>query len=570
MTPGRGVLATGGAALPESVDVLVLGSGAAGLVAALRAADADASVCVAEKATRLGGTTAAGGGVIWAPGTRVSALGGFDDTPERGAAYLSASSGHVMHQADIDWYVQTAANAIAYLDEHTQVQLTPLARPDYHGDWPGAAAGGRSLDNDAFDPAEVPGLTELLRPSSYFPLLTMAERDALDGRAPDAALLAERAERGVRTMGGALVGALVASALERGVDVVADARATAIDRDEAGSWLVQFDGHAVRAAAVVVATGGFEWSERLRDAFLAFPVTPISAPSNEGDGLELGLAAGASVADMTAIWGVPVLTSPTQRYDGIPSGRMGNVEMTLPGSIVVNTRGDRFVNEALAYHDACRAFGEVDPLTGTFRNTPAWLVFDHAFASTYPIAGSTPGAAPAWATTAETLEDLAASIGVDPVGLVETVAEFNEHAAVGDDPVFGRGQRPEDRFLGDASHAPNPCLAPLATPPFSAVPIHAGVLGTSGGLRTDQHGRVLDWRSEPIPGLFAAGNVAAGVFRNTYPGGGATLGSAITRAYVAGAAAGDLVSGLATESADEAATESATGSATEEDTWTSH
>ena len=540
-----GALLTGTAALPADIDVLVLGSGAAGLVAALRAADAVASVVVAEKADRLGGTTCAGGGVIWAPATAVGSSAGFADSVEDGVAYLSASSGHVMDAEAIDWYVRTAADAIDYLTTRTRVALTALARPDYRGEWPGAAQGGRSLDNDAFDPAGFPGLADALRPSSYFPLLTMAERDGLNGRAPDPSLLEQRRQRGVRTMGGALVGALVASALDRGIRIVRSVRADGLDL-AGDAWSVSFGDTTVIARSVVIATGGFEWNPRLRDAFLAFPVTPISAPSNEGDGLELGLAAGAAVADMTAIWGVPVLASPTQTYDGLPSGRMGNVEMTLPGSIVVNTEGRRFVNEALAYHDACRMFGDTDPATGRQRNNPAWLVFDSAFAARYPIAGAAAGAIPDWAVTADSFEELADELGTDPAGLVQTVARFNEDAERGRDTQFGRGDSPQDRFLGDATHSPNPCLAPLSTPPYAAVPIHAGALGTSGGLRTDVDGRVLDWDGTPLDGLFAAGNAAAGVFRNTYPGGGATLGSAVTRAYVAGAtAASHAVSAVA-------------------------
>lgn len=538
-----GSLREGSAALPADTDVLVLGSGAAGLIAALRAADAGARVVVAEKAVQLGGTTCAGGGVIWAPATDVAAAAGFIDSADDGRAYLSASSGHVMDADTIDWYVRTVGDTIAYLTDHTRVQLTALARPDYRGEWPGSAAGGRSLDNDAFDPAEFPGLADALRPSSYFPLLTMAERDSLNGRAPDAALLDARRKRGVRTMGGALVGSLVASALDRGVEIVRGVRANDLERVGA-SWRVGFGDAAVTARAVVIATGGFEWSPRLRDAFLAFPVTPISAPSNEGDGLELGLAAGAAVADMTAVWGVPVLTPPTQTYDGEPSGRMGNVEMTLPGSIVVNAAGERFVNEALAYHDTCRMFGDTDPATGRSRNTPAWLLFDHDFAARYPLAGSPAGAAPEWAVTADSIEALAAAVGIDPAGLAATIARFNADAEGGRDTQFGRGGSAQDRFLGDATHGPNPCLAPLRTPPFAAVPIHPGVLGTSGGLRTDTEGRVLDWADAAIPGLYAAGNVAAGVFRNTYPGGGATLGSAVARAFVAGAAAAADLTGV--------------------------
>lgn len=530
--------------LAAAYDVVVAGSGAAGLVAAVRAADAGLSVLVAEKAALLGGTTAAGGGVMWAPNNHLAGDAGFSDSHDRAVAYLTEAAGHVLSAEEIDWYVRTAPRAVEYLTSNTRVSMTPIARPDYHLEWNGAADGGRGLDNNAFDPSDYPGLAEAIRPSSYFPLLTMTERDELNGRAADPELLAKRAATGVRTMGGALVGRLLASALDRGVHMVAEAPVEDLVRTGNG-WTVTIGtgtgttgagtgSRTVAAPAVVLASGGFEWNPRLRRAFLPFPVTPISAPSNEGDGLELGLKAGAAVADMTAIWGVPVISAPAHQYDGRQSGRMGNVEMTLPGSITVNAAGKRFVNEALNYHDACRVFASVDPHTGRQQNNPAWLVFDSAYLSKYPVAGSTPGSPAEWMTSAGTVEELAGKLGIDPAGLSDTVARFNADAAAGVDTEFHRGATPQDRFLGDSGNTPNPCLAPLATGPFHAVPISAGVLGTSGGLDTDFDGRVLDRNRRPIPGLYAAGNVAASVFRNNYPGGGATLGSAITRAFAAG------------------------------------
>lgn len=545
--PEPGSLLTPVGQLAAAYDVVVVGSGAAGLVSAVRAADAGLSVLVAEKAALLGGTTAAGGGVMWAPNNHLARKAGFRDSHDDAVAYLSEAAGHVLSAEEIDWYVRTAPRAVEYLNGSTRVSMTPIARPDYHMEWNGAADGGRGLDNDAFDPSAYPGLAEAIRPSSYFPLLTMTERDELNGRAADPGLLARRAASGVRTMGGALVGRLLASALDRGVHIAAQSPVADLVRNGTG-WTVMLgdapDGNGtasttravkqVEAAAVVLASGGFEWNPRLREAFLAFPVTPISAPSNEGDGLELGLKNGAAVADMTAIWGVPVISAPEHQYDGRQSGRMGNVEMTLPGSILVNAAGQRFVNEALNYHDACRGFASVDPHTGRQQNNPAWLVFDSTYLSKYPVAGSIPGSPAGWMTSAGTVEELAERLGIDAAALGATVVRFNAGAAVGIDPEFHRGATPQDRFLGDSGTTPNPCLAPLATGPFYAVSVSAGVLGTSGGLETDLDGRVLDRHRRPIPGLYAAGNVSAGVFRNNYPGGGATLGSAITRAFAVG------------------------------------
>lgn len=523
--------------LSETYDVVVVGSGAAGLVSAVRAADAGLSVLVVEKATLLGGTTAAGGGVMWAPNNHLARAAGYADSHADGVAYLGAAAGHVLSAAEIEWYVATAPRAVSYLDGHTKVSMVPISRPDYHLAWQGSANGGRGLDNNAFDPAGYPGLSEVIRPSSYFPLLTMTERDELNGRAANPALLAQRAATGVRTMGGALVGSLLASALDRGVQLAIGTGVEALEKTE-GEWTLDLGGEAsgkrITARAVVLASGGFEWNARLREAFLPFPVTPISAPSNAGDGLELGLKVGATVADMPAIWGVPVISTPEHQYDGHQSGRMANVEMTLPGSITVNAKGRRFVNEALNYHDASRVFASIDPQTGRQANNPAWLVFDSTYLSKYPVAGSTPGQAADWMASAPTLEELARMIGVDPDGLNSTVQRFNADAANGVDTEFGRGATAQDRFLGDEENTPNPCLAPLLKGPFYAISIHAGALGTSGGLATDFDGRVLDRRRNPIPGLYAAGNVSAAVFRNNYPGGGATLGSAITRAFAVG------------------------------------
>lgn len=521
--------------LKQRYDVVVMGSGASGLTAAVRAAHDGLRVVVVEKDGKLGGTSAAGGGVIWAPGNHLGATAGYEDSEQAGIDYLNAAAGHIMEAEDIAWYVRASGEAIKFLDEHTRVQLLPLSRPDYHMEWPGAAAGGRSLDNAAFRADDYPEIAEVLRQPTYFPLLTMVERDDLNGRVPDAALLAEREEAGIRTMGGALVGSLAATALDVGVEIVLGAGVTNLHRGEENKWQVTIASETVvEAGAVVIASGGFEFSSRHRETFLPLDITPIGAPSNEGDGLELGMAAGASLKDMTAVWGVPIINAQNQTYDGKPTGRMGNVEMTLPGSITVNKAGRRFVNEALNYHDAARVFANIDPHTGKAENNPAWLVFDRTFMSKYSVAGSTPGEAPEWMLSANSLAELADLTGIDAEQLDATVEKFNADAREGVDTEFGRGSTEQDRHLGDASMKPNPCMAPLETVPFYAVPLHAGALGTSGGLATNCEGQVLDREQVPIEGLYSAGNVSGGVFRNTYPGGGATLGSGVTRAFVVG------------------------------------
>lgn len=533
-----------------AADVVVIGSGCAGLTTALVAAHAGRSVVVLEKADRLGGTTAAGGGVMWAPNNHLMPTRGNSDTAQDAADYLRAATGGALSEEEIDWYVATSAAAVRFLDEHTQVQYVPLNRPDYHLEWPGSSAAGRGLDHQEFDPAAVPGLAEALRPPTYLPLITMDERDQLHGSAPDPALLADRASRGVRTMGGALAGALTASAWRAGVVISTSAPATELRRaatgagsgaesDAAIGWTVTVAGQRqITAPVVVIASGGFEWSPELTQTLLRFPITPISAPSNEGDGLKLGLGVGASIAETQDIWGVPVITAHGAQYDGQPGGRMGNVEATLPGGMVVNRAGKRFVNEALNYHDLSRVFGNITPGTAEFANIPAYLVMDADFVARYPVAGhpvvTSPEQAPEWMVRADTLEELAGKLGVDPAGLIATAERFTGFADTGVDEDFGRGATEQDRHLGDPAHSPNPCLGPIRTAPFYAVQLHPGVLGTAGGLRTDLDGQVVDWAGTPLGGLYAAGNCSATVFKDAYPGGGATIGSAVTRAYAAG------------------------------------
>ena len=521
-----------------SVDVAVIGSGAAGLVAACRAADGGASVVVLEKADLLGGTSAVSGGVMWMPHHHLMGRE-YPDSAEAALAYLTAATGGKVPQETLQWYIDTSGEAVRWLDRDTRVRLAALPRPDYHSDWPGAAR-GRGLDNLPFDGNEFPGLTARIRPPTYFPSITMTERDAMAAGGIDTDLAARRDAEGTRTMGGALIAALVASAEERKIGIEAGFGVDDLRRD-GDRWVLSGAAGTVTAGAVVLASGGFEWNQRLQDAFLPNPVTPISAPSNTGDGLELGLAAGGAVAAMRAVWGVPVLQDPDHLYDGQPSGRMANVELTLPGSIMVNGSGRRFVNEAVNYHDLNKVFRAIDPNTGGYANIPGWLVVDSSYISRYSIGGTTVGQVPSWAVTANTVQELAQACGIDEAGLTETVADFNKFAADGHDPVFGRGDSAADRYLGDPRQ-PHPCLAALAEGPFSAIPIRPGTLGTCGGLVTDQNGRVLDRRGRPVGELFAAGNVAATVFADAYPGGGATLGSAITRAFAVGRALAETFS----------------------------
>lgn len=520
-------------------DIAVVGSGGGALVAACRAADLGLDVLVLERSSMLGGTTAVSGGVLWAPNHHLMAELGVEDSAQEGAQYLRGASHGTMPEERVQWFVQVAPRAVRYLTDHTQVELRPVARPDYHSDLPGAKA-GRCLDNTPLEVRSHEGLEQRLRPPTYFPPMTIIERDLWQGGTPDVELLARRSADGVRTLGGALIGRLILSADERGVKLSCGVRARRLSERDGRITGLEVETpsgprHVEVRRGVVLASGGFEWSEELQRAFLPAPVTPTSPPFNEGDGLKMALRVGALVESMSQVWGVPVIQDPAHIYEDRPSGRVGNVELTLPGAIAVNRRGERFVDEALNYHDLSKVFNEQDVERGGLRNQPAWMVFDARHRRRYPLVGHPPGgSAPDWVESAATLRELAERCEVDANGLEETVAAFNEHAVEGRDPLFHRGESAQDRHLGDQSQRPNPCLAPIDEPPFYAVPVRSGTLGTAGGLVTDNDGRVLGEGHEPIAGLYAAGNVTANVYGDTYPGAGATISASVMRGFAIG------------------------------------
>ncbi len=527
--------------MTNEADVIVVGSGGGALVAACRAADRGLSVLLLERSQRLGGSTAVSGGVLWVPDHHLMAAAGFSDSKQAGIAYLR--HGTDVSDDQIEWFVDTAPKATRYLTDETEVRLVAVPRPDYHPPWPGSGT-GRSLDNLPYDVRAHNGLEAILREPTYFPPMTIIERDLWQGASPDTQLLKQRAEDGIRTLGGALIGALISSALARGVELRLGARARTLTSEGGrvtGIGLENAGGSSEIVTArrgVVLATGGFEWNLDLQKAFLPAPVTPTTPPHNEGDGLLMAMAEGAAVSEMSRVWGIPVLQAPDHFYDGAPSGRVANTEMTLPGSIVVNASGRRFVNEARDYHDLAKVFANRAD-GGGLANQPAWIVFDARYRRSYNFYGHPPGdTAPDWVTMAPNLRELADAISVDPEGLERTVSSFNIDAAKGVDTEFGRGSNQQDRHLGDKSWQPNASLAPLLEGPFFAAPVKAGTIGTLGGVVVDRDARVLRPNGEPIDGLFAAGNVAASVFGNTYPAAGATIISAVVRGYAAGGAVG--------------------------------
>jgi 3-oxosteroid 1-dehydrogenase len=291
---------------------------------------------------------------------------------------------------------------------------------------------------------------------------------------------------------------------------------------------------------VVLAAGGFESSQSMRERYLPHPTRAewsCGSPGNTGDAIDMGLAVGAATDLMDDAWWGPVTVVP-----GEERARMHFIEKSLPGSILVNRRGERFVNEALPYIDVVNAIHRSH--TPEAPTIPCYLIHDARFRRQYPCGPFLPGAQqPDWLLPrrlrrdflkkADTLEGLARRLGIDAEGLTRAVSRFNEGARRGVDTDFRRGGSVFERYYGDPRLEPNPCLGPIETPPFYGVETFPGDLGTKGGLLTDGSARVLTEAEQPIPGLYAIGNCAASVMGRAYPGPGSTLGPAATFGFIA-------------------------------------
>ena len=353
-----------------------------------------------------------------------------------------------------------------------------------------------------------------------------------------------------RGAGQGLVGRLLKGCLDRGIEPRTGAAAHDLVMDSGRVVGVRFESAAgpfdvgVRAG-VIMATGGFEWDRELVRAFVRGPMThPVSVKTNTGDGLRMAMRIGASLSTMPEAWWVPCIEVPVAGYGTV--AWQVNGERTRPHCILVNQQGARFTNEAANYNALGEAFHVVDVTSYEFVNHPAWMVFDHFYLSKYGLAGYKPdGATPAWIHEAATIGELAERTGIRPGALESSIARWNEHAAAGDDPDFGRGRGVHDRWWGDPDFGDDvrATVGPIETAPFYAVQVHSGCLGTKGGPRTDTNGCVLDVDGHPIVGLYAAGNVMGSVMGMTYGGAGGTLGPAMVFGYLAARHAANTLRG---------------------------
>jgi 3-oxosteroid 1-dehydrogenase len=547
----------------KQVDVLVIGSGAGGLLAGLVAAHNRADVLIVEKASEWGGSSATSGGGIWIPCSDQAKALGREDSAEEAFTYVRKLSSPNVPDSHIHAFIDNAPEMLRWVTANTIINYEALPYPDYHVEEPGGKDGyrthmptpidGRLLGDDmatlrsASPAASLFGyinwqFTEtyalLFRPPGW----TRALAKILVRYYGDVGQRLRSSKDRYLTLGNALAGGLRLALKEKGVPLWLESPLSelVVEEGRVVGAIITHKGKSLRIAAckgVVLAAGGFEHSAKLRaENIPSQPKTVRSGgqTNNTGDSIVAAVKIGADTRNMHSTWSAPVFSVP-----GEDRGRLSTIERALPGCIIVNQAGMRYLNEAASYHIVGQQMVRLNTLEAS--TDPSWVIFDHRFRHKYPMGPLLP-ILPDWAQAkavqqilkkAGTIAELAGKIGVDAGALIATVSRFNEHAAKGEDPDFQRGAAIYDRVFGDAANQPNPCLAPIVEAPFYAFPIYAGDIGTNGGLVTDDVARVLDTAGNPIPGLYAAGNNAATMMGESYPGAGATLGPGLTFGYVA-------------------------------------
>ena len=544
-------------------DFVAIGSGAAGMSAAIGAHDQGSSVVILEASPKYGGSTAISGGVVWVPNNPQLPSRGIEDSREKSLEYLRHITAGRVSDDRLVAYVDDSLRIYNYYMDKTHVRLDALEEySDYYPEDPGGVRGGRSMEPVPFNGANLgEHFKQLRRPHNQSQVMgkfgiTVREAHKLLKNTLVSRMLImwrfflwsvnfwrrNQYGRDTRlTAGNALTARLRLSLLDRDVPLWLDCPATELIIEEGRviGVVAERDGKTVRIRAnegVLLAAGGFEHNQEMRDKYQRNPIkTEWNAGNtyNVGQGIQMGIDAGGAIDLMKEAWWTPVTRVPREEAAWVLV-----VEKNLPGGIMVNKHAKRFTNEAAPYIDVVVAMYDNDAVP------TCWLVFDAEYRKLYPVGPVAPGYAQpdialskrlklGFLTIAPTIPELAEKIELDPAALQATIERYNGMAAQGRDDDYARGESLADRYYGDSRVEPNPCVRPLGAGPYYAIPVFAGDLGTKGGLITDAGARVLDEEKRPIPGLYAAGNCSSAVMGETYPGAGGTIGPALVFGFVA-------------------------------------
>lgn len=539
--------------------LVVAGSGFAGAVAALAAAEAGSEVVVVDRAPLLGGATALSGGQVWVAGNHLAPeLGGAEDlaAAERYVAAMTAGHPDLLDAAVRDEWLGLAPAVARWLEDLGVLRWEVISGfPDYYyPDLPGTRAAGRYLTPAPYDGRRLGALAAVLPPPVHFPSgITYAELFAWGGQASrrnwDQALLAQRRAERVLTFGQALAAALLVALDARGVRLEPETRVTQLHREHGqvvGATVVDRDGVTRREpGAVLLASGSYDSDPVLAERYSGTPAAyagSVAPASLTGDGLRLARDVGAAVLAMPASTAARL---PSFRVPPAFPGDTGDRqchEHGLPHAIVVDRHGQRFCDDAFPSAITAAVLGVRDA-DGGHAHLPFFLVWDDRHRRRYGLADTPPGGTyPAGAvTTARSLTALAAGLGIDAAGLTATVARYNAHVPTGADPDHQRGARPwSQRFKGDAEHTPHPNLGTLEEPPFHGVELRLSMTGIpAAGVRVTTAGRVVDHDGAPIPGLYASGSASA----MTNAGAGYNSGFSLSRGMTASVAAVEHLTG---------------------------
>lgn len=559
--------------MDKDYDVVVVGSGAAGLSAALTAAKRGFKVLLAEKTDKWGGSTAKSAGMVWVPGNKQLQRVGGNDNKELGRQYLKACVGDCTSDEMIDSFLDNGEKAMDFLSANCPglIWRRMDGYPDYWLDAPGAQPTGRGVEAGPFD-ANLLGKWKDNQVSAYFKPAIPMDLNSFDSA--DILLfmshwkpylrIAKLALRNIpnivfgktpRTMGAGLTASIMHSCLRAGVDVQMETalKDVVMTGNKVTGAVFEQNGKEITVNAkngVILGCGGFERNDEMRKKYQRHPINgtwTVGAEGNTGDGINIGLKYGAAIDNMAdAIWS-PVIQLPKAKMWTVivvnDEERFIVPDRSVPHTIIVNSDGNRFMNEALPYCTAGQGlyggkFGKGD---GPADNMPAWLIFDtqcrnkYAFAYGYmpriplPKEFFKTGAM----VKANTLEELASKINVPVEQLKKTVNTFNGYAKTGIDEDFHRGENEHDWFYGDRYHKPNPSLGTVEKGPFYATQVYPGDIGTSGGLVINPKAEVTREDGTVIEGLYAAGNTTKSIVGHTYTAGGTSIGAALVFGHVA-------------------------------------